>query len=258
MERWSGRTALVTGASVGIGHAVAEALAKSGMNVVACARNVGKIEELAKSVGNAPGKIYPIKCDLTQETEILQMFKTIEEKFKHIDVLINNAGLAHPEDLLTGNTEKWKGMIDLNVLGLSICAREALRLMDKDNIDDGHIININSMAGHNIFASMPIIHFYMGTKHMVTALTKALNAELRQKKSKIRVTSLSPGAVQTEFGHNLYAGSSQATAAAAAFAQTFPLLTGKDIADAVLYVVGAPAHVSIHELIIAPTEQPVL
>jgi len=251
----------VTGASVGIGKKIAEDLARHGMIVIGCARNVGKIEELAKTVaaeGNKNGKIYALKCDLTKEEEILQMFKVIEEKFKHVDLLVNNAGLANPDDLLTGRTDKWREMINLNVLALSICAREALRLMTKDQVNDGHIVNINSMAGHNIFPTLTSMHFYVGTKHMVTALTKALNAELRQKKSKIRVTDLSPGGVDTEFGNSMMAALPESGGNrpddVEAFG-TFPLLSAKDISDAVLYVVGAPVHVAIHELIIAPTEQ---
>ena len=119
MERWRGRTALVTGASVGIGFAITESLAKAGVNVVACARNVATIEELAKkTTGNGQGKVYAIKCDLTKEEDIVQMFKTIEEKFKHVDILVNNAGLAHPDDLLSGRTDKWKGMIDVSTFFL--------------------------------------------------------------------------------------------------------------------------------------------
>jgi len=252
---------LVTGASVGIGQKIAEDLARNGMNVVACARSVGKIEELAKKVAadSKAGKIYAVKCDLTKEQDILQLFKFIEDKVKHVDVLVNNAGLANPDDLLTGRTDKWREMLDLNVLGLSICAREALRLMEKNKIDDGHIININSMGGHQIFPNFPSSHFYGATKHMVTALSKALNAELRQKKTKIRVTNLSPGGVESEFGKSMNAASAGSETPADMIAMAsylqFPMLAPKDISDGVLYVVGAPAHVAIHELIIAPTEQ---
>jgi len=262
MERWRGRSALVTGASAGIGYAVAKDLAEHGLTVFACARNIAKLEELAKTVagGKGNGKIYPVKCDLTKEPEILQLFKTIEEKTKHVDILVNNAGFASPDDLLTGRTEKWREMLDLNVLGLSICAREALRLMDKNKINDGHIINVNSMGGHAIFANFPSSHWYGSTKHMVTALSKALNAELRAKKTKIRVTNLSPGSVETEFASTMIGGAANneipADMAAVASALQIQNLTAKDISNGVLYVLGAPAHVAIHELIIAPTEQP--
>jgi len=262
MERWSGRTALVTGASVGIGRQVTEDLARHGVTVIACARNIESIEELAKTVAadSKNGKIHAVKCDLIKEENILQLFKFIEDKFKHVDILVNNAGLSNPDNLLTGRTEKWREMIDLNVVALSVCAREALRLMEKHKIDDGHIININSMAGHGIAVNLPSSHFYAATKHMVTALSKALNAELRQKKTKIRVTNVSPGYVATEFGKRVLAAAPPGGLLAdreafAAFANLVAL-SSKDISNAILYAVSAPAHVAIHELIIAPTEQP--
>ncbi|GAV06703.1 hypothetical protein RvY_16648 [Ramazzottius varieornatus] len=136
-------------------------------------------------------------------------------------------------------------MLDLNVLGVSICTREALRLMFKDGVDDGHIININSVVGHFI-NDIADTHFYSATKHMITALTKALNAELRQKKTKIRVTSISPGITETPLMSRLGEGNDKFK-----IGDWSGFLKGKDIADAVLYVVGAPPHVNIRELTIA-------
>jgi len=263
MERWRGRSALVTGASSGIGYTVTKDLAECGVTVFACARNTAKLEELAKSVtaaGKTNGKIYVVKCDLTKEPEILQLFKTIETTTKHVDILINNAGFASPDDLLTGRTEKWREMLDLNVLGLSICAREVLRLMEKNKINDGHIVNVNSMGGHQILSNYPSTHWYGATKHMVTALSKALNAELRSKKTKIRVTNLSPGTVATEFGSTMVAGVAGKEVPpdmlALGAAMQVEVLTAKDISNAILYALGAPSHVAIHELTISPTEQP--
>ncbi|XP_005755534.1 dehydrogenase/reductase SDR family member 11-like [Pundamilia nyererei] len=115
MERWRGRVALVTGASVGIGAAVAVELVRLGMKVVGCARDVGKIQKLAAECQSAghPGVLVPFKCDLTKEEEILSMFATIKEQHKGVDVCINNAGLAHPEALLNGKTSGWKNMWDV-------------------------------------------------------------------------------------------------------------------------------------------------
>ncbi|XP_053310298.1 dehydrogenase/reductase SDR family member 11 isoform X2 [Spea bombifrons] len=253
MERWKDRVALVTGASAGIGAAVARALVQHGMKVVGCARSVDKIEKLAAECQSAgfPGTLIPYKCDVSNEEEILSMFSAIKTLHQGVDVCINNAGLARPEPLLNGKTEGWRTMIDVNVLAVSICTREAYQSMKERNVDDGHIININSILGH-IYQCFNFAHFYCATKHAVTALTEGIRQELRELNSHIRVTSISPGGVETEFAYrlfdkdphnseNLYAGR--------------PCLSSGNISDAVLYVLGAPAHVQVHELIVRSTEE---
>ncbi|XP_077950621.1 dehydrogenase/reductase SDR family member 11-like isoform X3 [Gasterosteus aculeatus] len=176
MDRWggqSGRVALVTGASVGIGASAAEELVRSGMTVVGCARDVEKMQKLAVELQAAghSGVQVPFQCDLNSEEEILSMFAAIKEQHRGVDVCINNAGLAHPESLLNGKTSGWKKMLDVNVLALCICTREVYQSMKERNVDDGHIININS-----------------STKYSLTALTKGLKQELREAKTHIRAT----------------------------------------------------------------------
>ncbi|KAG8001853.1 Dehydrogenase/reductase SDR family member 11 [Nibea albiflora] len=148
MDRWRGRVALVTGASVGIGAAVAKELVRHGMKVMGCARDVEKIQKLAAECQSAglSGVLVPFKCDLSNEEEILSMFAAIKEQHKGVDVCINNAGLAHAEPLLSGKSSGWKNMLDVNVLALSVCTREAYQSMKERNVDDGHIININSIS----------------------------------------------------------------------------------------------------------------
>ncbi|XP_074496647.1 dehydrogenase/reductase SDR family member 11-like isoform X3 [Sebastes fasciatus] len=145
MDRWRGRVALVTGASVGIGAVVAEELVRCGMTVVGCARDVQHIQKLAAEcqIAGHSGVLVPFKCDLNNEEEILSMFAAIKAQHKGVDVCINNAGLAHPESLLNGQTSGWKNMLDVNVLALCICTREAYQSMKERNVDDRHIININ-------------------------------------------------------------------------------------------------------------------
>ncbi|XP_051813924.1 LOW QUALITY PROTEIN: dehydrogenase/reductase SDR family member 11-like [Acanthochromis polyacanthus] len=252
MDRWKGRVALVTGASVGIGAAVAKELVRCGMKVVGCARNVDQIKELAAECKKAgyPGVLVPIKCDLTKEDDILAMFATIKAQHKGVDVLVNNAGLANNDPLLSGKTSGWKNMLDVNVIGLSICTREAYQSMKERNVDDGHIINLNSVAGHMV-APISGAHFYAGTKHAVTALTEGLRQELREAKSHIRATSISPGFVETEFADRFIKDKNLAKQI---LSQQKNLIAG-DIAEAVLYVLGAPPHVQIGELLIRPVEQ---
>ncbi|KAM4701669.1 dehydrogenase/reductase SDR family member 11 isoform 1-T1 [Discoglossus pictus] len=253
MERWKGRVALVTGASVGIGAAVARALVQHGMKVVGCARSVDKIEKLAAECQSAgySGTLIPYKCDLSNEEEILSMFSAIKTLHQGVDVCINNAGLARPEPLLTGKTDGWRTMIDVNVLAVSICTREAYQSMKERSIDDGHIININSVLGH-IYQCASQGHFYSATKHAVTALTEGVRQELREEKSHIRVTSISPGLVETEFAYRLFDND---PSIAEKLYSSIRCLEGVDIANAVMYALGTPAHVQVHEVIVRPTEQ---
>ncbi|XP_078535911.1 dehydrogenase/reductase SDR family member 11 isoform X2 [Lissotriton helveticus] len=253
MERWKGRVALVTGASVGIGAAVARLLVQHGMKVVGCARSVDKIEKLAAECESAgySGTLIPYKCDLSNEEEILSMFSAIKTLHQGVDVCINNAGLARPEPLLSGKTEGWRTMIDVNVLAVSICTREAYQSMKERDVDDGQIININSVLGH-IFQTRSSSHFYSATKHALKALTEGVRQELREAKSHIRVTSISPGLVETEFAYQFNNNDREK---AAEMYSSFKCLEAADIANAVVYVLGTPRHVQVGELLLRPTEQ---
>ncbi|XP_061733362.1 dehydrogenase/reductase SDR family member 11-like [Nerophis ophidion] len=253
MERWRGRVALVTGASVGIGAAIAKELVSFGMIVVGCARDLDKLKSVAAeclSEGHS-GVLVPFKCDLTSEEDIASMFSAIKAQHKGVDVCINNAGVAHPEPLLSGRTSGWKNMLDLNVLALSICSREAYQSMKDRNVDDGHIININSMAGHRM-VSNPDVHFYSATKFAVTALTEALRRELREANSHIRTSCISPGLVETEFTLRLYSGDAEKVDKT--FSKYKPL-DAKDVANAVTYVLSAPPHVQVGDVQMRPVEQ---
>ncbi|KAK5598892.1 Dehydrogenase/reductase SDR member 11 [Crenichthys baileyi] len=253
MDRWTGRVALVTGASVGIGAAIAKELVRFGMKVVGCARDVDKIKNLAAECQSASyaGVLIPFKCDLTNVEEIQSMFSAIKEEHKGVDVCINNAGLAHPEPLLSGKTSAWKNMLDVNILALSICTREAYQSMKERNIDDGHIINLNSMCGHRIIPNADI-HFYTGTKYAVTALTEGLRQELREAKTHIRATCISPGLVETEFAPRLY---SQNAEKAVSVYSNYKALEAIDVANAVVYVLSAPPHVQIGDIQMRSVEQ---
>ncbi|XP_023714657.1 farnesol dehydrogenase [Cryptotermes secundus] len=246
MERWSGRVAVVTGASAGIGEAIAEELVKKGLKVVGLARRVEKVQALEKSLKSEKGKLYAIKCDVSKEPEVTEAFKWIKHNLGGVDILINNAGVASFNSLSDGPVENWRKIFDLNVLGLSVCTKEALQSMKERGVDDGHIIHINSVAGHKD-PTFVGIQMYCASKHAVTALTEGLRRELVQQKSKIRVTSLSPGAVETE----ILEASEFSEDSLKGF-KDIPFLKSKDIADSVIYVLGTPPHVQIHELTIEP------
>ncbi|XP_069684395.1 dehydrogenase/reductase SDR family member 11-like [Periplaneta americana] len=245
MERWTGKVAVVTGASAGIGAAIAAELVRRGLRVAGLARRVDKIQELAQSLTDAPGTLHAIKCDLSKEEDILSAFSQIEE-LGGVDILINNAGVLFESLLSQGSTVEWRSMWDVNVLGLSICTREAFRSMRERQQDHGHMIHINSIAGHYDVGKEGM-HMYSATKHAVTALTEGLRRELVALHSNIRVTSISPGLVETE----MFLVGMESIDAEELYSK-WPSLKPQDIADAVVYVLGTPPHVQIHELTIKP------
>jgi len=249
MVQLLGKVALVTGASIGIGQEVAERLVKLGMKVVGCARNKEALDKIAMNINAVgPGEMFPIQCDVTEESQVLEMFSFIKQKFGTLQVCVNNAGLAHHAPLLSGETKHWKNMLDVNVLGLSICTREAYQLMEAGKVDDGHFININSMSGHRI-VGLPM---YTATKFAVTALTEGLRRELRAKKSHIRSTSISPGLVETDFAYRMNTDDPDR---AKQIYSSIKCLQASDIADAVVFALQAPANMDVNDILIRPTEQ---
>ncbi|KAJ8932619.1 hypothetical protein NQ314_014549 [Rhamnusium bicolor] len=146
MDRWIGKVAIVTGASSGIGATIAEKLVEIGLQVVGLARRKERMEQLAEKLAGKKGKLYPIKTDLSKEEDILNAFKWVKENLGPIHILINNAALNKSTSLTDGDIEIWKNVFAVNVIGLCIATREAVRDMRANNVD-GHIIHINSVVG---------------------------------------------------------------------------------------------------------------
>ncbi|XP_067673178.1 dehydrogenase/reductase SDR family member 11-like [Haliotis asinina] len=252
MQRWSGRVALVTGASAGIGAGLVKALVKHGMKVVGCARNIDKIQKLPYELSPEPGMVKIIRRDISKEEDVLAMFQMIkaDPDLGGVDVCINNAGLAHNEPLLTGSTTQWKEMVDVNILGLCMCTREAFKSMQERKVDDGHIILLNSLSGHKV---MPLsaMHFYSATKFAVTGLSEGLRRELRELNSGIRVTSISPRLVQTEFFSRMYKDDEKSNVR---FSQSLPLQT-EDIVNTIVFALQSPQRMEILDLLVKPTNE---
>ncbi|XP_060868443.1 farnesol dehydrogenase-like [Metopolophium dirhodum] len=244
MEKWNGKVAVVTGASSGIGEETCRQLVDKGMIVVGFARREHKLQELEKDLKGKLGKFYYVKVDLCSEENILEAFKWVKKTLKSVDVLVNNAGVMKQSDLL-GNTSDWKKMFDTNVIGLNICTREAVKLMEELKIKEGHIININSIIGHYQIPFVKDISVYGATKHSITSITESLRELMGMKDLPIRVTSISPGAVETEmavgFGLEKFKG--------------INVLKSSDIAEAIIYVLSAPQRVNVVEIIIRPTSE---
>ncbi|XP_023311594.1 farnesol dehydrogenase-like [Anoplophora glabripennis] len=154
--------------------------------VAALDRRKDRLEALASKLSDKKGKIYPVKTDVTKEEDILNAFKWIKENLGPVHILVNDAGILGHTKLADGDTEIWRNSLDVNVLGLSIATREAVRDMRANKVD-GHIIHINSILGHQVldFTGMNV---YPACKFAVTALAETLRLELLNSKSKIKIT----------------------------------------------------------------------
>ena len=191
MDRWFGKVAVVTGASAGIGAAIVVDLANAGLITIGLARRVERVEELkTKLAGDCRGQLHAMKCDVSSETDIVETFKEIEKQFGGIDILVNNAGIVRNCKLTDAdNTRNIQDTVNTNLMGLIFCTREAVQSMKKRAVD-GHVININSVAGHYqpMYAGGPIFNVYSGTKYAVTAVTETLRQEFIHLGTKIKVT----------------------------------------------------------------------
>lgn len=234
---------MVTGASSGIGAAITKELVNKGLRVVGMARRIDNIEALSASLQSAPGQLYPVKADLTLENEVSSVFRWVKSNLGGVDILVNSAGTASANSLVDGPIENWRYILELNILGLSICTKEALQSMKERNVDDGHIVHINSVSGHIVPPVSDPVFMYAASKAANVSLTEGLRRELVQMNSKIRVTSISPGMVRTDLA--------EASGLTDPYEDN-PYLEPQDVADAVLYALGTPPHVQVHELIIRP------
>ncbi|XP_019876340.1 farnesol dehydrogenase [Aethina tumida] len=248
MERWQGKVAVVTGASAGIGAGIAKKLVEEGLKVVGLARRVERVQELANSLSGAKGKMYAVKCDMTSEDDILNAFKWTKDNVGPVSILVNNAGIIQPTNMIDGDTKMWKKLLDTNVLGLCIATKEAVTQMRQNDIA-GHIININSIAGQrNIY--FPQINLYTASKHAVTAVTQTFSKELNAHNLKIKMTSISPGTVTSEILEtNNFVMEEDVLKKQR---EITPQIEAEDIADAVVYVLSTNPKVQIPELTIQP------
>ena len=237
----------ITGASSGIGRAIAHRLAQAGYHLALAARRQEKLQTLKATLSPLPVDVLTQPVDLRQETEILDWFAAIEARWGRLDVLINNAGLGYQAPLISGDTAAWRETLEVNVLALCICTREAIRLMQTLNQDRGHIVHIGSLSGHRV----PGGGVYSASKFAVRALTEGLRQELRVAHSNIRISAVSPGYVETEFAAKYHRSDQKAQEVYS----RFPVLQPDDIANAVAYVLAQPDHVQIHDLLVRPTQQ---
>ncbi|XP_060841852.1 dehydrogenase/reductase SDR family member 11-like [Rhopalosiphum padi] len=198
MDRWTDRVVLVTGASSGTGRSIVAELSKYPLKIVAVDREIISIQKLSDELQSAVAKIYPVQCDFTRESEIVNVFKWIETTIgQGVSVTINNVGTSIKSNILDGETNDWKYLFNLNVIAVTICCRESYKSMQKYDITDGHIININSTAGYTMLPS-PGEKVYNSSKTALWYLTEGLRHEIVHSGSKIKVTSLNLGKINNE------------------------------------------------------------
>jgi NAD(P)-dependent dehydrogenase (short-subunit alcohol dehydrogenase family) len=194
-----GQTAIVTGASSGLGVTFAETLAERGVNLAIAARRHEKLVEVANDLSGRYGvRVIPIKTDVSQEEEVTNMVKTTIEEFGSLEILVNNAGIAALSPSVDMDIEEWKRVIDVNLTGVFLCARTAAREMIKKNY--GKIVSIASIYGAvgDIFPTAP----YYASKGAVINLTRALAVEWAP--YKINVNAIAPGFFPSEMTASVF------------------------------------------------------
>ncbi len=241
------KTALITGATAGIGEATALALAKNGYNIIITGRRAALLEKLkAKILSETNAEVLSLCFDVRKHSEVRQAVSSLETKWKQIDVLVNNAGLSVGLNHIDkGEIDDWERMIDTNIKGLLYVTREVSPLMVERKT--GHIINIASIAGKEVYESGNV---YCATKHAVDALSKSMRIDLLH--DNIKVTNIAPGMVETEFSIVRFKGDKER---ADKVYQGLTPLFAQDIAEAILFAVTRPAHVCINDMLIMPTAQ---
>jgi clavulanate-9-aldehyde reducatase len=238
------RVAVVTGASSGIGEATARALSAAGAAVALGARRTDRLEALAESL-DGPTLVRAV--DVSDEEQARGFIQAAHDELGGLHTLVNNAGLMLLGPVSDADTEDWRRMIAVNLLGLLYCTHAALPLLA--NGGGGDIVNVSSVAGRRADAGAAV---YNMTKFGVHAFSEALRQEALYQG--IRVTTVAPGFVETELqGHNTNPLVRQAMAKSRE--QIGEVLHAEDIADAILHAITRPSHVCVNEVVVRPTRQ---
>ena len=239
----SSKNIIVTGATSGIGWSIAMLLCQKGHHVIALGRRSERLELLRQSLIKAQGSLQTFSIDLRDMNAIAHIF----DQLPSIDVLINNAGLGHASSLIDGDPNDWRETLDVNVLALSVCTQKAVQNMMANDIS-GNIIHISSMSAHRVPTGSGM---YSASKFAVRSLTEGLRKELRERNLPIRVTSISPGFVETEFAERYHKSKEKSQEI---YGQ-YQVLHAQDIAHQVDMLINLPPHVEIHDILMRPTQQ---
>ncbi|SFZ90431.1 NADP-dependent 3-hydroxy acid dehydrogenase YdfG [Flaviramulus basaltis] len=238
------KTALITGATSGIGEATAYEFAKQGLNLILCGRRLERLNTIQKALERLTN-VHVLNFDIRDKKATFDAIESLPQKFKQIDILINNAGNAHGLDPINeGSIDDWDAMMDINVKGLLYISKAVIPQMTERK--SGHIINIGSSAGKEVYAKGNV---YCASKHAVLAITEGMRIDLNP--YGIKVGAVSPGLVETEFSKVRFKGDPIADNVY----KGFKALEAKDIAEILYFVVSRPPHVNIADLLVFPTAQ---
>jgi 3-hydroxy acid dehydrogenase/malonic semialdehyde reductase len=239
------KTALITGATSGIGKATTIILAKNNYKLVICGRREDRLNELKTALSEFT-EVHSLLFDVRDKDAVFEQINSLPEAFSQIDILINNAGNAHGLDpIQTGSIDDWDAMIDGNIKGLLYVSKAIIPQMIARK--SGHIINIGSTAAKEVY---PNGNVYCATKHAVDALNQGMRIDLNT--FGIKVGAIHPGLVDTEFSTIRFKGDSEK---AQNVYKGFSPLQAEDIADIIHFVVSRPYHVNIADLVVMPTAQ---
>ncbi len=238
------QTALITGATSGIGRATAHEFAKHGIRLVLCGRRQERLDTIQKALEKQT-EVHTLNFDVRDKFAVFEAIDSLPDNFKHIDILINNAGNAHGLDpIQDGSVDDWDAMMDINVKGLLYVSKAIIPQMTERK--SGHIINIGSSAGKEVY---PKGNIYCASKHAVIAITDGMRIDLNP--FDIKVTAINPGLVETEFSQVRFKGDDIANNVY----KGYKALQPEDIADIIYFAVTRPAHVNIADLLVFPTAQ---
>ena len=239
------KTAFITGATSGIGKATAELFAKNNIRLILCGRRKERLKQLKQELSKLT-EVITLQFDVSKRKEVENAIKSLPENFKHVDILINNAGNAHGlSTIQDGDVDDWDAMLDINVKGLLYVSKAIIPQMTARN--SGFIVNIGSIAAKDVY---PNGNVYCASKHAVDALNKGMRIDLN--KHNIRVSAIHPGAVETEFSDVRFKGDTEKAKTVYA---GYKALKAEDIADIIHFVVTRPYHVNIEDLVVYPTAQ---
>lgn len=239
------KTALITGATSGIGKATAQEFAKHKIRLILCGRREERLQSLKEELSKFT-EVTTLQFDVSKKEEVISAIDSLPENFKKIDILINNAGNAHGlSTIQDGNMDDWDAMLDINVKGLLYVTKAIIPQMIAQN--EGFIVNIGSTAGKEVYKNGNV---YCASKFAVNALNKSMRLDLND--YNIRVSAIHPGMVETEFSEVRFKGDTER--AKSVYTGLKPL-QATDIADIIYFVISRPYYVNIEELVVYPIAQ---
>ncbi|MCP5540074.1 MAG: SDR family NAD(P)-dependent oxidoreductase [Akkermansiaceae bacterium] len=243
-----GKVAFVSGASSGIGRAIAIALGAAGARVALCARRRDRLEAVAKTIADAGGEAWVETADFLHVNEIDAAIRGAADRWDgRLDILVNAAGVGRQARLMDGDTADWREMLEVNVLALAVACREALKFFPESG---GQIVNLSSMSGHRVPGRGG---FYAATKFAVRAMTEGLRQELRAAGNPTRVGSVSPGFVDTEMLDDYFR---PGTGGATRYGSIgYEILKPEQVAAVVMSLLALPAAAEITDVLMRPTAQ---